>query len=98
MYRILASSATFPGGIRHYYGQLEYSQRIMRELIEARRCFDAVDWRQAEERYRRIVAADLQSEEALHRLGLLGPPNQLVSGFPTYSSRSAVMKSHHGGA
>jgi predicted Zn-dependent protease len=43
----------------------------MRELIEARCCFDAGEWRQAEERYRRIVEADPQSEEALHRLGLL---------------------------
>ena len=43
----------------------------MQELINARGSFEAGNWRQAEEWYRRVVEADPENGEALYRLGLL---------------------------
>jgi tetratricopeptide (TPR) repeat protein len=43
----------------------------MHELNEARRCYEAGDWRQAEGSYRRVLQAEPENGEALKRLGLM---------------------------
>ncbi len=75
----------------------------MQELVNARGAFEAGDWRQAEECYRRVVEADPHCGEALYRLGLLAlhgndPPAaaEWLQKAVALGSRDATLFNHLG--
>ena len=75
----------------------------MQELMRARGCYEAGDWRQAEEWYRRVLEADPHNGEALQRLGIMAlqakdpaAAAEWLQKAAEVGSRDALLYSHLG--
>jgi tetratricopeptide (TPR) repeat protein len=78
-------------------------EAAMQELMRARGCYEAGDWRQAEEWYRRVLEADPHNGEALQRLGIMAlqakdpaAAAEWLQKAAEVGSRDALLYSHLG--